>query len=53
MMKILKPGDPCPLCGHPLPEGLPTKTMIDLSRLAESLALREAAKDWSEDINAQ
>ena len=52
-MKILKPGDPCPLCGHPLPEGLPTKTMISLSWLAEGLALREATKDWSEDINAQ
>ena len=52
-MKMLKPGDPCPLCGQPLPDGLPPTTMIYQSWLAEGLALREAAMDWSEDINAE
>ena len=43
-MKLLKPGDPCPCCGRPIKEGLPTGTMIFLSWLAEGMALREAAK---------
>lgn len=34
-MKLLKPGDPCPCCGRPIKEGLPTGTMIFLSWLAE------------------
>ena len=32
-MKMLKPGDPCPCCGRPLKEGLPTKTVLLLSML--------------------
>lgn len=52
-MKMLKPGDPCPLCGQPIPDGLPSKTMIYLSWLDEGLKLRKAAMDWSEDINAE
>ena len=52
-MKMLKPGDPCPLCGQPIPDGLPTKTMIYLSWMAEVLPPREAAMDGSEDINAE
>ena len=46
-MKLLKPGDPCPI-----KEGLPTGTMIFLSWLAEGMALREAAKS-GEDGHAQ
>ena len=42
-MKLLKPGDPCPCCGRPIKEGLPTGTMIFLSWLAEGMALRKAA----------
>lgn len=33
-MKILKPGDTCPCCGQPLPEGLPLATMLILTGLA-------------------
>lgn len=50
--KLLKPGDPCPCCGRPIKEGLPTGTMIFLSWLAEGMALREAAKS-GEDGHAQ
>lgn len=41
-MKLLKPGDPCPCCGRPIKEGLPTETMIFLSWLAEAIAIRKA-----------
>lgn len=51
-MKLLKPGDPCPCCGQPIKEGLPTGTMIFLSWLAEGMALRKAAKS-GEDGHAQ
>lgn len=36
-MKLLKAGDPCPCCGRPIKEGLPTETMIFLSWLAEGM----------------
>ena len=51
-MKLLKPGDPCPCCGEPIHEGLPTGTMIFLSWLAEGMALREADTS-GEDAHAQ
>ena len=51
-MEILKPGDPCPCCGRPIKDGLPTGTMIFLSWLAEGMALRKAAKS-GEDGHAQ
>ena len=41
-MKLLKASDPCPCCGRPIKEGLPTETMIFLSWLAEAIAIREA-----------
>ena len=41
-MKLLKPGDPCPCCGRPIPEGLPEKRMLLLSWLAEGMALKKA-----------
>lgn len=47
-MKLLNPGDPCPCCGRPIKEGLPTGTMIFLSWLAEGMALRKAAKTWED-----
>ena len=34
-MKLLKPGDPCPCCGNPLPEGLPAEIMNLLSWMAD------------------
>ena len=34
-MKLLKPGDPCPCCGNPLPEGLPTEIMNLLGWMAD------------------
>ncbi len=30
-MRILKPGDPCPCCGQPVPEGTPVKDMYSVS----------------------
>ena len=47
-MKLLKPGDPCPCCGRPIKEGLPTGTMIFLSWLAEGMALCRAANTWED-----
>lgn len=41
-MKLLKPGDPCPCRGRPIPEGLPEKRMLLLSWLAEGMALKKA-----------
>lgn len=41
-MKILKPGDPCPCCGNPIPEGLDSSTMILLGYIAEGMTLRDA-----------
>ena len=49
-MKILKPGDPCPCCGRPIKEGLPTDTMILLSWLAEGMTLRQAMENWEEKL---
>lgn len=43
-MKILKPGDPCPCCGEPIPEGLSGETMLLLSWLAEGKAVRDVAQ---------
>jgi hypothetical protein len=42
MMKLLKPGDPCPCCGQPIKEGLSTETVALLSWLA----LRRAMRGW-------
>lgn len=52
-MRLLKPGDPCPCCGQPLKEGLPTKTVVFLSWLAEGKALQEAAMNWEEQEDAE
>ena len=41
-MKLLKPGDPCPVCGRPISEGPPEKQMLLLSWLAEGMALKKA-----------
>ena len=49
-MKLLKPGDPCPCCGRPIKEGLPTGTMIFLSWLAEGMNLRQAIENWEEKL---
>jgi hypothetical protein len=43
-VRILKPGDPCPCCGQPIKEGLPTETIMLLSWLQEGKELREALK---------
>ena len=44
-MKMLKPGDPCPCCGSPLPEGLPTETMMLLSRIGEAIGKENEEED--------
>lgn len=49
-MKLLKPGDPCPCCGRPIPEGLPEKRMLLLSWLAEGMALKKQWRVWSRAI---
>lgn len=41
-MKILKPGDPCPCCDHPIPEGLPGSDMMLLSYIAEGMSIKDA-----------
>ena len=38
-MKLLKPGDACPCCGRPIPEGLELQQMLLLSWVAEGMAL--------------
>ena len=52
-MKLLKPGDPCPCCGQPLREGLPTKTMVLLSWLAEGMVLHDAVGSLEENKHAE
>ncbi len=52
-MRILKPGDPCPCCGQPLPEGLPTETIALLSWLAEGVALHDAVDGWGDAEHAE
>lgn len=44
MMKLLKPGDPCPCCGQPIKAGLSSETMILLSWLQERKELLAATK---------
>ena len=44
MDQILKPGDPCPCCGQPIKEGLPTETIMLLSWLQEGKDLLAATK---------
>ncbi len=48
-MRILKPGDPCPFCGHPIPEGLPMEKILQLSYIQDDLELREALKGVSHE----
>lgn len=43
-MKLLKPGDPCPCCGQPIMEGLPTEKILLLSWLAEGKAILSAGR---------
>ena len=38
-MKLLKPGDPCPCCGQPIPEGLSDENVLILSRMAHGKLL--------------
>lgn len=47
-MKILKPGDPCPCCGRPIKEGLPTEKILLLSYIAEGIALAKAEQGMEE-----
>ena len=49
-MRILKPGEPCPCCGQPIPDGLPTEQMVLISWIAEGIALRDAMQGW-EDVD--
>ena len=53
MMRILKPGDPCPCCGQPLPEGLPAKQMLYISWVAEGMTLGSLAEAMEEEADAQ
>lgn len=48
MVKLLKPGDPCPCCGRPLKEGLPDEVMVFLSRLAEFKNALEETQHWED-----
>lgn len=43
-MRILKPGDPCPCCGQPVQEGLPTENIMLLSYIQLGMELRETLK---------
>ena len=43
-MKLLKPCDPCPCCGQPIPEGLPVEKILLLSWLAEGKARLDAGR---------
>ena len=52
-MRILKPGEPCPCCGQPIKEGLPTETMILLSWLQEGTELLEATGEFKENSVVQ
>lgn len=49
MMRLLKPGDPCPCCGKPIREGTPAEIICRLSWIQYGLELREALKGADED----
>lgn len=42
MMKLLRPGDPCPCCGRVLPYDLPRNVLEELSRIADYKARMDA-----------
>ncbi len=48
-MRILKPGDPCPCCGQPIPEGLPMEKIVLLSYIQDVLEERESLKGDGEN----
>jgi len=48
-MRILKPGDPCPCCGQPLPEGLSREKILLLSYIQYGMELRETTKGVSRE----
>lgn len=43
-MRILKPGDPCPCCGQPVPEDTAVETIYLLSWIRHGMELREALR---------
>ena len=49
VMKLLKPGDPCPCCGRPIKEGLPTEKILLLSYIAEGIALAKAGQGMGDE----
>lgn len=51
-MKLLKPGDPCPCCGQPIPDGLPTENILILRWLAEGKAILDAGRFADEPCTA-
>ena len=52
-MKILKPGDPCPCCGHPIPDDLPEWNLVVLGYIAEGMSLRDAMVTACQDEGRQ
>lgn len=41
-MRILKPGEPCPCCGQPIPANQPKWKLLLLSYVAEGMSLMDA-----------
>lgn len=48
-MRILKPGDPCPCCGRPIPDNTAPAAMMVLSYIQYGMDLRRALKGVTED----
>ncbi len=52
MMRILRPGDPCPCCGQPIPNGLSKeKVLLLLSYIAEGISLMDTINALSEMLD--
>lgn len=47
-MRILKPGEPCPCCGEPIPANQPKWKLLLLSYVAEGMSLMDAIYAMSE-----
>lgn len=52
-MKILKPGDPCPCCGRPIPASLSSEKMLLLSWIAEGMNIRRAVESMAAEGAAE
>ena len=52
-MNVLRPGDPCPCCGSPIPADVPEETLMLLCFVARMKESVETTQKWEEDSFAE